>query len=63
MKLHLPSTDDPLIVRERLMVRVEGILRRHVSAEDVGKSDDDLVRSVFARYRKARGEPIIDPNE
>lgn len=45
------------------LVRLMGILRRHVRVEDHKLSDDALTRIVFNRYAKERDQPLIDPNE
>jgi len=43
--------------------RYTEIMRRHVHADDEGKSDIDFVRDVYARYAHWREVPLIDPNE
>lgn len=50
------SKDD---VKERLI----GILIRFIRWEDVDLSDRDLVETVYARWRKDREDPLVDPNE
>jgi hypothetical protein len=47
----------------RAGMRFYEIMRRHLSDDDADKTDDELVRAVFARYEKDRGAPLIDPNE
>jgi hypothetical protein len=46
-------------VRTRLLE----ILRRHTDPDDIHLSDHEFVTRVFARYQKARAQPLIDPNE
>ena len=43
--------------------RLYKILRRHVREEDADLTDDEQVYAVVNRYRKERGQPLIDPNE
>lgn len=39
------------------------IMRRHVHADDVHLTDDEMVRAVMRRYEAAREQPLVDPNE
>jgi RecB family exonuclease len=43
--------------------RLNGILRRHVRAEDQYRSDHELVHAAVGRYAQERDAALIDPNE
>ena len=44
-------------------VRMNDLLRRHVRAEDKTLSDAEFALAMFNRWRQAREDYLIDPNE
>jgi hypothetical protein len=57
------ESKSPAVRRFVARIRLNGILRRHVLAEDEHRTDHDLVQVVIGRYEHERGVPLIDPNE
>ena len=55
----MAASSTPFDQRQRLFE----LLRRHVRVEDTNLTDDQLVRSVYARYVIDRDLALIDPNE
>ena len=58
-----PQTKLDQISRQEQRTRYYRLIRRFIEAQDSELTDSDLVRAVWLRWRKARDEYIIDPNE
>jgi hypothetical protein len=54
---------DQATLRMLQQKRLHEILRRFVNVEDHALSDHEFVVIVHKRYRAAREQPILDPNE
>jgi hypothetical protein len=53
----------PALDLHQQRVRMNELLRRHVRAEDKALSDAEFALAMFNRWRQAREDYIIDPNE